>query len=101
MGGVKKEIALQINGNFEPGGKIQFKGKHAIVLPFYNIEPPKALIGEVHQNNHKLKFTAKKNLLLTDFGLKPPTVQLGMVKVKNEITLEIDVFLSTYSTPTF
>jgi hypothetical protein len=55
----------------------------------------------MHQNNHKLKFTAKKNLLLTDFGLTPPTVLLGMVKVHNEITLEIDVYLSTYSTPTF
>ena len=55
----------------------------------------------MHQNNHKLKFTAKKNLLLTNFGLTPPTVLLGMVKVKNEIVLEIDVYLSTYSTPTF
>jgi len=51
--------------------------------------------------NNIYRFTAKKNLLLTDFGLTPPTVLLGMVKVKNEIVLEIDVYLSTYSTPTF
>jgi hypothetical protein len=78
---------------------IQGKACHCITILY--IEPPKALIGEMHQNNHKLKFTAKKNLLLTDFGLTPPTVLLGMVKVHNEITLEIDVYLSTYSTPTF
>lgn len=46
------------------------------------------------------RFTASKKLLLTDFGLTPPTVLMGMVKVKNEITLEIDVYVSAYSTPT-
>lgn len=46
------------------------------------------------------RFTAKKNLLLTDFGLTPPTVLMGMVKVKNEIILDIDLYISAYSPPT-
>jgi polyisoprenoid-binding protein YceI len=50
--------------------------------------------------NNIYRFTAKKSLLLTDFGLTPPTVLMGMVKVRNEITLEIDVYVSAYSTPT-
>jgi hypothetical protein len=50
--------------------------------------------------NNIYRFTASKKLLLTDFGLTPPTVLMGMVKVKNEIILEIDVYLSAYSPPT-
>ena len=46
------------------------------------------------------RFTAKKSLLLTDFGLTPPTVLMGMVKVKNEIILDIDLYISAYSSPT-
>jgi polyisoprenoid-binding protein YceI len=45
------------------------------------------------------RFTARKNLLLTDFGLTPPTVLMGMVKVKNEIILDIDLYISAYSSP--
>lgn len=50
--------------------------------------------------NNVYRFTAKKNLLLTDFGLTPPTVLMGMVKVKNEIILDIDLYVSAYSSPT-
>jgi polyisoprenoid-binding protein YceI len=46
------------------------------------------------------RFTAKKSLLLTDFGLTPPTALMGMVKVKNEIILDIDLYLSAYPPPT-
>ena len=46
------------------------------------------------------RFTAKKSLLLTDFGITPPTVLMGMVKVKNEIILDIDLYISAYSPPT-
>jgi polyisoprenoid-binding protein YceI len=46
------------------------------------------------------RFTAKKSLLLTDFGLTPPTALMGMVKVKNEIILDIDLYISTYPPPT-
>jgi polyisoprenoid-binding protein YceI len=45
------------------------------------------------------RFTAKKSLLLTDFGLTPPTALMGMVKVKNEIILDIDLYISAYSPP--
>lgn len=45
------------------------------------------------------RFTAKKSLLLTDFGITPPTVLMGMVKVKNEIILDIDLYISAYSPP--
>jgi hypothetical protein len=38
-------------------------------------------------------------LLLTDFGITPPTVLMGMVKVKNEIILDIDLYISAYSPP--
>jgi len=47
IAGFKKAVSMQINGNILPGGKIHFTGKHAIVLPSYNIEPPKALMGTV------------------------------------------------------
>lgn len=50
--------------------------------------------------NNVYRFTAKKNLLLTDFGLTPPTVLMGMVKVNNEIILDIDLYVSAYSSPT-
>ena len=46
------------------------------------------------------RFTAKKSLLLTDFGLTPPTALMGMVKVKNEIILDIDLYISAYPAPT-
>ena len=46
------------------------------------------------------RFTAKKSLLLTDFGLTPPTALMGMVKVKNEIVLDIDLYISAYPAPT-
>lgn len=92
-------------------------------MPDYNIVPPKVLMGTVvvgkeayltlagmkrkidllvtisHPLSNVYRFTAKKSLLLTDFGLTPPTVLLGMVKVRNEITLDIDIYVSAYSTP--
>lgn len=50
--------------------------------------------------NNVYRFTARKSLLLTDFGLTPPTALMGMVKVKNEVILDIDLYLSAYSPPT-
>ena len=47
IAGVKKAITMQVDGNLDSTGKLHFKGKHAIVLPNYNIEPPKALMGTV------------------------------------------------------
>ena len=47
IAGVKKAISMQVEGNMDSTGKLHFKGKHAIVLPNYNIEPPKALMGTV------------------------------------------------------
>jgi polyisoprenoid-binding protein YceI len=47
IAGVKKAITMQVDGNMDSTGKLHFKGKHAIVLPSYNIEPPKALMGTV------------------------------------------------------
>lgn len=116
-------ISMQVNGNIKTGEKLHFTWKHTIVLPDYNIVPPKVLMGTVvvgkeanltlagmkrkidllvtisHPLSNVYRFTAKKSLLLTDFGLTPPTVLLGMVKVRNEITLDIDIYVSAYSTP--
>ena len=47
IAGVKKAITMQVDGNMDSTGKLHFKGKHAIVLPNYDIEPPKALMGTV------------------------------------------------------
>jgi polyisoprenoid-binding protein YceI len=47
IAGVKKAISMQVEGNMDSTGKLHFKGKHALVLPNYNIEPPKALMGTV------------------------------------------------------
>jgi polyisoprenoid-binding protein YceI len=47
IAGVKKAISMQVEGNMDSTGKLHFKGKHAIVLPNYGIEPPKALMGTV------------------------------------------------------
>lgn len=47
IAGVKKAISMQVDGNMDSTGKLHFKGKHAIVLPNYGIEPPKALMGTV------------------------------------------------------
>ena len=43
IAGVKKAISMQVEGNMDSTGKLHFKGKHALVLPNYNIERPKAL----------------------------------------------------------
>jgi hypothetical protein len=50
------------------------------------------------QNTYR--FTARKSLLLTDYGLTPPSAMMGMVKVRNEIWLAFDIYVSTYSSPT-
>ena len=47
IAGVKKAISMQVEGNIDSTGKLHFKGKQAIVLLNYNIEPPKALMGTV------------------------------------------------------
>ena len=47
IAGVKKPVSMQVEGNMDSGGKLHFTGKHAIILPNYNIEPPKALMGTV------------------------------------------------------
>jgi polyisoprenoid-binding protein YceI len=47
IAGVKKPISMQVDGKLEVGGKLHFTGKHVILLPNFNIEPPKALMGTV------------------------------------------------------
>lgn len=47
IAGVKKPISMLVDGILDSSGKLHFKGKHAIILPTYNIAPPKALMGTV------------------------------------------------------
>lgn len=47
IAGVKKAISIQVEGNMDSNGKLHFKGKHAMVLRNYGIEPPIALMGTV------------------------------------------------------
>lgn len=37
------------------------------------------------------RFKSSKTLLFTDYGIKPPRALMGLVKVANEITLELDL----------
>lgn len=37
------------------------------------------------------RFKSSKTLLFTDYGIKPPRALMGLVKVANEITIELDL----------
>lgn len=41
--------------------------------------------------NNKYKIKSSEELKLTDFGIEPPTALLGLVKVKDEMTLHLDL----------
>jgi polyisoprenoid-binding protein YceI len=47
IAGVKKPVSMQITGKLDSDGTLHFSGKHTIALPYYKIEPPKALMGTV------------------------------------------------------
>ncbi len=41
--------------------------------------------------NNQFKIISSEELKLTDFGIEPPTALLGLVKVKDEMTLHLDL----------
>ncbi len=45
-------------------------------------------------NDDQYRFKSAKLLLMTDFGIKPPRPLLGLIKVANEITIELDLVVS-------
>ena len=42
----------------------------------------------------RYQFRSSQTLQMTDFGIEPPVAVMGMVKVKNEITINFDLFVS-------
>ncbi len=40
------------------------------------------------------RFKSSKTILFTDYGIKPPRALMGLIKVDNEISLELDLMIS-------
>lgn len=40
------------------------------------------------------RFKSSKSLLMTDYGIKPPRALLGLIKVDNEISIELDLLVT-------
>ena len=40
------------------------------------------------------RFKSSKALLMTDYGINPPRALLGLIKVNNEISIELDLFVT-------
>ncbi|MEZ4983838.1 MAG: YceI family protein [Saprospiraceae bacterium] len=46
-----------------------------------------------HQGLQRYTFKGRHTIRLTDFGIEPPTAMLGAVKVKNEMTINMNLIV--------
>lgn len=46
-------------------------------------------------DERRFRFTGSRDLLMTDFNIQPPSAMMGFIKVRNEIRIHMDLWIST------